>query len=232
MNGNSNMSRSTGAFVLIGLGVVFLLAQIFDFSFWGALWPLIVMIPGLAFLYFAYNGDKGASGLIFPGAIITGTGAILLYQNLTNHWESWAYAWTLYPVFVGMGLVFMGRRTHNEGQYKTGQGMIRWGAIAFAGFWVLFELLIFGGDRIFGNWLLPVVLIGVGVLLLLRRGESVPVKRKVGGDVYYETKPKKGTRSYSDELQAKIDAALAEPDADEPTPQPTSDDRPSDPRLN
>lgn len=125
MNDNHNASRNAGAFILIGLGVLFLLAQIFNFSFLGTLWPLIVMLPGLVFLYIALTGGKQSAGFVFPGAIITGTGTILFYQNLTNHWESWAYAWTLYPVFVGMGLVFMGRRTGNEGQYQTGQNMMR-----------------------------------------------------------------------------------------------------------
>lgn len=68
--------------------------------------------------------------------------------------------------------------------------------------------------------MLPVILIGVGLLLLFRRGGSGSVevvKRKVDE----ADKPK---RSYSEELQAKIDAALAEPD-DQPT-------KPADPKLN
>jgi peptidoglycan/LPS O-acetylase OafA/YrhL len=226
MNVKQDTSRNAGAYILIGLGVLFLAGQIFNFSFFGALWPLIVMIPGLVFLYFAFNGDKNAAGLVFPGTIITGTGAILFYQNITNHWESWAYVWALYPAFVGLGLIFMGRRTGDRNQEKTGREMVRWSTIAFAGFWALFELIIFGGDRIFGNILLPVVLIGAGLLMLFRRGDRLSAKRK--SDDYVEIKPKRtnGTHSYSEELQAKIDAALAEPD-DEPAPT-----KPSDPSLN
>lgn len=234
MNERRDIGRNTGAYVLIGLGVLFLAAQIFNFSFFGALWPLIVLIPGLAFLYFAFNGDKNTAGLVFPGSIITGTGAILFYQNLTNHWESWAYVWTLYPVFVGLALTFMGRRTGSDDQYKVGQNMMRWGAIAFAGLWVLFELFIFNGGGFFGNLLVPLVLIGVGVMMLFRRGSitvsTVSAKRKV--DEYAEYKPKRtnGHRSYSDELQEKIDAALAE--AEDIEPEPSEPSKPSDPSLN
>ncbi len=232
MNTKPDMSRNTGGYILIGLGVLFLAAQIFNFSFMGTLWPLIIVAVGLPFLYSAFTGGSNNAGLIFPGAIISGTGAILLYQNITNHWESWAYVWTLYPVFIGASLIFLGQRTGKDEPYRAGQGMVRWGITAFVGFWALFELVIFGGDRIFGNLLLPVILIGAGLLLLFRRNSSeVSAKRKI---VYTEAaKPKRtdnGYRSYSEELQAKIDAALAEDD--EPMPSDPAPSKPADPSLN
>ena len=61
------------------------------------------------------------SGLAIPGSIIAGIGGILYYQNATNDWESWAYAWTLIIGFVGVGTFIMhmldGRvkRAFNEG---------------------------------------------------------------------------------------------------------------------
>jgi hypothetical protein len=36
---------------------------------------------------------------------VGGIGCLLLYQNATGNWESWAYAWTLIPGFVGLGVV-------------------------------------------------------------------------------------------------------------------------------
>jgi hypothetical protein len=208
---NRDSGRNATAMILIGLGILFLIAQTFRLDFFGALWPAIVMLPGLAFLYFAVRGDKGAVGLAVPGAVITGTGVILFYQNITNHWESWAYVWSLYPVFVGLALTYIGRRTESEGQLKAGQGLIRWGLIAFVGLWIVFELLIFRGGSIFGNYLLPVVLIGAGLYLMLRR--STPEKVKI---VYTEPEKPKPTNGHrptpSEDLQAKIDEALAEPD--------------------
>ena len=82
-------SRPVLAIGLIALGVLLLLGQLTGFGgMLGSLWPLFVMVPGLAFLYFAYTGDKKAAGLAVPGMVITGTGLILFYQNITGHWES------------------------------------------------------------------------------------------------------------------------------------------------
>ena len=111
---------------------------------------------------------QGAASLAVPGAIVTGTGAILFYQNVTNHWESWAYAWALYPVFLGLALTFMGERSHNQSAINTGRGFVRWGGIAFVALWALFELVIFAGNRGIGNVLLPAFLIGAGLWMLLR----------------------------------------------------------------
>lgn len=210
---NRDAGRTLPAVILISLGVLFLLGQIFSFSFLGAFWPFMVIIPGLAFLYFAVTGRRETAGLAIPGAIITGTGAILLYQNITNHWESWAYVWTLYPVFVGMALTYIGQRTENPDTHRAGQGLVRWGLIAFVGAWAFFELIIFNGGGLFGNFLLPALLIGVGVWLLFR--QNTPSKRKIYTvDVPDKPKNTNGHRS-SDDLQSRIDAALAEPDEPE-----------------
>lgn len=210
MNYSTRDSRRTlPAVILIGMGVLFLLGQTFHFDFFGTFWPLFVMIPGFAFLYAAINGDQKTVGLAVPGAVITGTGVILLYQSITNHWESWAYVWSLYPVFVGMALSYIGQKTSKDGTYKAGQGLIRWGLIAFVGLWALFELVIFNGGGIFGSYLLPILLIGVGVWLLFR--QNTTSKRKV----FVPEKPKHmngNHSSYSDDLQKRIDEALAEPD--------------------
>ena len=210
MQKEQNAGRNTAAIILIGLGVVFLLGQIFDFTLMGAFWPLLVMLPGLPFLYFAYRGSAKTAGLAVPGAMITGTGAILFYQNLTGHWESWAYIWTLYPVFLGMALVLIGRRTDNRSTFEVGNGFVKWGSIGFIGLWILFEFFLFGGQSALMNILLPLALIGAGALLLLRSRtpeHATMEKPKTDG------KARNGCRkSYSEDLQDQIDAALAEPD--------------------
>lgn len=206
-----DLGRNVTAIILIGLGALFLLGQWFDFSLFGVFWPLLVLLPGAAFLYFAVISDRGAAGLAVPGAIIGGTGLVLMYQNLTGHWESWAYVWTLYPVFLGMSLSFIGRRTDNPQTARTGEGFIRWGLVAFIGMWALFELFLFGGNRFVGSTLLPLLLIGAGIYLLYRGRSTVPG--------IYE-KPKVSTnghrRTPSQDLQTRIDEALREPDDDQP----------------
>lgn len=196
---NTN-SRNATAIGLIGIGVLFLIAQFTGFSFMGLLWPLFIVGFGAIFLYFAYTGDRNATGLAVPGAIISGTGAILFYQNITGHWSSWAYAWALYPAFVGLALVFMGRRHNNESMERSGDGLVKWGLIAFAGLWALFEILIFGGNNWLVSTLLPLVLIGAGVYMLFQNRE----KEKI---VYSRNGHRK-----NDDLQERINAALAEED--------------------
>lgn len=65
-------------------------------------WPLIIISVAALFLIAAF---LGASGLAIPGALIGGLGGLLYYQNLTGDWASWAYAWTLFPGFVGVGII-------------------------------------------------------------------------------------------------------------------------------
>jgi hypothetical protein len=195
--------------LLIILGGFFLLGQVFRFNFFGSLWPFLIIAPGLAFLYAAINGDKRTVGLAVPGAIITGVGGILLYQNTTGHWESWAYVWILIPVFLGLSLMYMGRRTDNQREIATGRGFVKFGLMAFVGFWLLFEMFIFNGMGGIGRYLIPALLIGVGIYLLWGRrlqGDN-PV---FSGPVIY--KRKNVSLNGHDPLRKKIDEALDEID--------------------
>lgn len=209
-------NQGVGGIVLIVLGVLFLLGQIFHISLLGALWPLFIIGPGAAFLYAARN-NKSVVGLAVPGSIVTGTGLILLYQALTGHWESWAYAWALYPVFFGMALRYMGQQTDDAKMAETGQGFMKWGGMGFVGLAALFELFIFNGGGIFGTLLLPLVMIAGGAWLLLRRGEysrSYPARKtKISDELVIPDKPKNRPLTRSERLRAEIDAALAEDDA-------------------
>ncbi len=217
-----DIGRRIGAVVLIGLGVLFLLGQTLRFDIFGFGWPFFVILPGLAFLYFAIRGDASAAPLAVPGAIVTGTGAILFYQNVTDHWDSWAYAWALYPVFFGLALMFVGERTQNQGTENTGRGFVKWGGVGFVALWALFELVIFAGNKPLGNLLLPLVLIGAGVFLLFRRGgRPWDFEKPKRGDFADSGprvvigKPKNGSAP-GDKLRQEIDAALAEDDDDAP----------------
>ncbi len=168
-----------GAFLLIGLGVLFLAGQVFNFDLgnWiGNAWPLLIVGVGALFLAVAVFGGRNAAGFVFPGAVIAGTGMILTYQNNFDHWESWAYAWALYPVFVGAALIFHGQRTGKGEDVRAGRGAIIFGLIALVIGWVFFELLIFQGSVDLLRYLLPGVLILSGLSLLFKRGERDKVK--------------------------------------------------------
>ena len=153
---------------LIGLGVLFLLQQIFNWRIWDALWPLIVIAFGGLFFAGMAAGGKGAGPLAIPGSIITVIGLMLFTFNLLNHWEAWAYGWGLIVAAVGLGLAINGWWSDLPGLRRSGLELLRLGLILFVVFGVIFEVLIFGTFPV-GSWFLPVVLILLGGWLLLRR---------------------------------------------------------------
>jgi hypothetical protein len=95
-----------------------------------------------------------------PACLVAGVGGLLYWQNLTGNWGSWAYAWTLIPGFVGIGLLISGFLSRDRRQ------------IAAAG-WDIFASLIlfaifsyfFGGNIPFGQYW-PVLLIIFGLVVL------------------------------------------------------------------
>lgn len=215
MDNQRSKNHNVMGLALIGLGAIFLLAQIFNFDVMGTLWPLIIILPGAACLYFAANGDKKAAGLAVPGAIITGTGAILLYQSITGHWESWAYIWTLYPVFLGLALMWMGQRTGDHNEYRTGRGFVKYGSLVFLAFWALFELFIFGGlDGLLGWIVFPALLIGAGVYLL-RRSQSDGDGSVFTGAAVNGKRKNRASFNGTDRLRKRIDEALDEINRDQ-----------------
>lgn len=152
-------ARGLVAIGLIGLGVVFWLGI-------GALWPLFVLVPGLAFLTIAIGGGHRTAAFAIPGMIISGTGLLLLVQNLTGYWGSWSYAWTLYGVFMGMGFGLMGRLMGDSAFESLGRVFVIVGGIAFVALGFLMEVIVGIGGL--GAGLGPLLLIGLGLFLLAR----------------------------------------------------------------
>jgi len=70
--------------------------------------PFIIIAIGALFFVAMYTGGKQTAGFAIPGSIIGGIGLVLLFQNITNHWESMSYFWTLIILFVGAGIYIMG----------------------------------------------------------------------------------------------------------------------------
>ena len=104
---------------------------------------------------------------------MTGTGLVLLVLNATGQWQVMAYAWTLIvPTSIGVGLWLWGLRTGETSRVRRGRRLAAVGLALFLGFAAFFELLlnlsgIFAGG--IAGVVLPLVLIGLGAFLLLRR---------------------------------------------------------------
>ncbi len=171
MSTQRNPSALIGGSVLIAVGIIALLGQVFSgFNFWGFIWPFFVMGVGAMFYVGMFAGGKSVSGLAIPATIITTIGLILFYQNVTGHWESWSYAWTVIVLSVGLGIYIMGTYGEDEGQRKAGTGLMKVGAIMFIVFGGFFEMIFsIGSDSLIRRSIFPILLILLGVYLIYTR---------------------------------------------------------------
>ena len=174
------MRRSSivAGIILILVGLFFLLLPLFP-NISGVIdisehWPLIIIAVGALFLISALIG---APGLAVPGSIITGIGCLLLYQNLNDAWESWAYAWALIPGFVGIGIIIA--RTL-EGQAR--RGLRKGGTLIFISLILFLAFGAFLGDGINFGLLWAVLFIGLGVRLLIKTVRSGSKERATSNE--------------------------------------------------
>lgn len=135
----------------------------------GAGWPFFVIIPGVVLLVASLvRTPPNGVGLAIAGSIVTTVGAVLLYQQATGHWESWAYAWALVgPGAAGLGMLGYGLIFGQRDLLGFGARLVAIGAAIFAvGYWY-FETIFASGRAPLelGQWW-PVVLVGVGLLAL------------------------------------------------------------------
>jgi drug/metabolite transporter (DMT)-like permease len=169
-SGERNGPRSGLGIVLIIVGALFLLAQVFGISIWSTAWPAIVIVIGAAFFVAMLAGGKRASGLAIPGSIITTVGLILAYQEAFNRHESWSYAWALIVASVGIGNMIRGFWTDDPKSFQGGLRLAGIGATMFVVFGAFFELIIFAGagSASVTQWFWPVALILLGAVVLYR----------------------------------------------------------------
>lgn len=167
-------SSIIGGAILILAGIFFLMVQFFPgLVSWfdiGQQWPLIIIFVGGLFLAGALLGTPP---LAIPGSIIGGTGLLLYYQNASGDWVSWAYAWTLYPALVGVGILLMQTLSGNFRQGVRESGVLFLiSVLLFAVFGAFFNGL--GGLGQF--W--PVLIIGLGLWLLWKNRDARPQSKK------------------------------------------------------
>ena len=167
-------SGSPGAAVLGGilivLGVIFFVGNQLNIDIGKATWPLYVIAPGVALVALGLTQRHG-SGLTIFGSIVTMVGLVLLYQNATDHWESWAYAWALVgPGGSGIGMLLYGTRSGDRKMARDGFWAILTALGIFAVGLVFFEgILGISGERLpLPEWVLPVAVIVIGILVLVR----------------------------------------------------------------
>lgn len=160
--------------LLLLLGILVLLGQVLDLELGRVGWPVFVIVTGLGLLELGLSA-AGRLGevLAMVGSVVTMAGLVLLVQNATDRFETWAYAWTLVLlVGSGVGRWLLGAVGGRRDLTASGGWLIGAGLVAFLVFAVLFEVVIgVGGHRsgASGRYVLAALLIAAGLVLLGRR---------------------------------------------------------------
>ncbi len=149
--------------LLILIGGWFLAVQIvpgLDW-FWDIFqWPMFVIGTGVFLLLLGLV--LGAPGMAIPACIVGGIGGLLYWQNATGHWESWSYAWTLIPGFVGAGLMLASLLGEGgKDNFRVGAWMSLISLIVFVVFGAFF------GTNVLGTYW-PILLIVFGFWILIQ----------------------------------------------------------------
>lgn len=178
MQTNRNAGALIGGTLLIAFGLLTLAGQVFRSVDWGFLWPFAVIGVGALFFAAMFVGGKQAAPFAIPGSIVGGIGLVLLFQNITQHWESMSYFWTLIILFVGAGIYIMGWQVGDENQKQSGMRVMKVGFIMFIIFGAFFEMMFSSFNNIF----FPVLLIILGAYLVLARAGLFGGKKSESSD--------------------------------------------------
>jgi len=163
-----NVQSSFPAMALIGVGVALLLAYLFDIRLMDFFWPGFIIAPGLLLMWPAYKSTADEQSklafLAVPGAMIVTVGLLFFAMNLTDHFEAWAYSWTLLIAAAAGGVMYVTRYDDNEHLQERSYNLIRVLSMVFIGLALFFEIIVFENF----NPLMSLGLIGFGLYLLLQ----------------------------------------------------------------
>ena len=158
--------------VLIMIGAIAwaITAAGMDPSQWlgGSGWTLFIFIPGVVlFVGGLLAEDEPAVGLTIAGSIIMTIAAMLFAMDRTEHYEAWAYAWTLIPGAAGIGVLIHGSQAGDRRKVRAGGRLILISLVMFAVGAFFFETIFQTGTVPFGvDAFWPVVLVVVGVFVI------------------------------------------------------------------
>jgi len=158
--------------ILAGLGAVALQQAGVDFGRYvsEAGWPFFVIVPGVVLLASSVllPAPRGV-GLAVAGSIVTTVGLVLRYQEASDHWESWAYAWALVgPGGAGVGMLLYGLLFRQVDLVGAGLRLVAIAAVIFVVGFFFFESVFQSGRVPAGleTWW-PLGLVALGVVVLI-----------------------------------------------------------------
>lgn len=159
--------------LLVLVGLFFVVIQVL-----GPDWPRIAkygpdILTGLGVLLFVlafFAGAHRGETLVVFGSMMAMAGLLLLYQDRSGNWASWAYAWALVaPTSIGIGFLIYGPIKHRPDLTRRGVRMTAVGLALFLVLLVLFEVVFVAGGWLSGltNLVPAVILISIGAVILL-----------------------------------------------------------------
>ena len=149
-------------FGLIGVGALSLAGNLFlRLDAW-RLWPVIVILLGLALTAPGLFGfaRRGLGSFFIPGLPVLTTGVILLAASLLSRWSIWAYAWPLEILALALGFtlaaIFMRLPALAIPAFILGLNGLLMAFCSLTGLWQAWALL----------WPIEPLSIGLGLLVL------------------------------------------------------------------
>ncbi|MFI5258451.1 MAG: hypothetical protein ACHQ01_02400 [Candidatus Limnocylindrales bacterium] len=158
--------------LLVVIGLFFFVSEQVNFDLGRYGWPIFVIVPGLFLLILGLAiPHEGGLGAAIPGGLVLTVGLLLAFQDATDTYASWSYAWALVaPGSVGATLTLYGLLHRRWDLLDAGLRTAAVGLCLFVGFGLFFENII-GIDDAHPNTVLrdalPVMAVSLGALIVL-----------------------------------------------------------------
>ena len=173
---NTGHDHDSGGLVfgllLIVVGAAFLVTNVTGFDFGKYGWPAFIIVPGFLLLVFGLAiRSEGGLGAAVPGGLLLSTGLLLAFQDATDSYATWAYAWALVaPGSVGATLFLFGLTHARFDLIDSGLRTAAVGLGLFIGFGLFFENVIGLGEGSHTTALrdaMPFLAVAMGVVIVL-----------------------------------------------------------------
>jgi hypothetical protein len=158
--------------LLIVAGGAFLASNVVGFDIGSTGWPAYIIVPGLFLMVLGLAiRSEGGLGAAIPGGLLLSTGLLLGFQDATNTYSSWSYAWALIaPGSVGATLFLFGLTHGRLDLIDSGLRTAAVGLGLFIGFGLFFENVIGLNEGRGGQTLrdaMPFLAVAMGVAIVL-----------------------------------------------------------------
>jgi hypothetical protein len=173
---------AVGGLILVTVGVVALGARGAGLELGNlaeSAWPLFIIVPGVALLAAALvPSPPDGLGFAISGSVVTTVGLILLYQENSGNWESWAYVWALIPTAAGLAIALYGFLSGHRDIAGNGVRLAAVAGVLFlVGAWYFTAVFETGDNPIDVDTWWPVAVVVIGAIVMGRAVLMPPAPR-------------------------------------------------------